>query len=269
MKFKLATLSAAIVIAASNFCIGVGSLGVLNNAQATRYCGSGNVTEISETINFARKETTSDYAMKGNVPNYSAHVDASNCANVAGAELIGYYDRFYEDLIPNYKSYVQMGTMLAYRSAGAETAEVMKALKIYMGTTDGTTFNGFHKGMKTYVEEHSLTYSTEDLGSLNLDKYKAAVESNKPVALFLGDYSFYLGATSNANGETIKSEHSSVAHVVVGCGYKIDTYYNSEGKVVATRTYLKVASGFDSYGVVYLCLDGKSTVDRATSVIIS
>lgn len=240
-----------------------------NPIEPTKYCGGSNFIDKSEVLTFARKETTSQYSMKGDVPNYSGHVDAPNCANVAGAELIGYYDRFYEDLVPNYQTYFQMGNMLFYRGVSSQISEVMIALKNYMGTNNGTTFNGFHRGMKTYVEKHNLSYFTEDLGGLDFGKYKAAVEANKPVALFLSDYSFYLGAESNDYGETIMTEYCDVAHVAVGCGYQIDTYYDNLGNKIFTRTYLKIASGFITRGITYLCLDGQSTIDRATATIIS
>lgn len=266
MKNLILTVLATITLGLSNFGI---DFDLTEKKGATRYCGGSSFVEKYENLSFARKETTSKYAMKGNVPNYNGHVDAPNCANVAGAELIGYYDRFYEELVPDYQTYIQMGNMLVYRAASAEIAEVMIALKGYMGTDKGTTFNGFQKGMKTYVEKHGRIYTIEDIGNLNFDKYKASVEANKPVALFLSDYSFYLGAASTDTGEMIKTEYSSVAHVVVGCGYQVDTYYDSLGNVLFTRTYLKIASGFDIRGLTYLCLDGQSTIDRATAVIIS
>lgn len=269
MKNSILTVLATIILGFSSLCFFVGMTQEKKIVEPTRYCGGSSFEEKYENLSFARKETTSKYTMKGDVPNYNGHVDAPNCANVAGAELIGYYDRFYEDLVPNCKTYIQMGNSVIYRAANAAIVEVMTSLRDYMGTDNGTTFNGFHRGMRTYVEKHNLSYSTEDLGHLNFDEYKTAVESNKPVALFLSDYSFYLGAVSNASGEMIKTEHSNVAHVVVGCGYQVDTYYDSLGNVIFTRSYLKIASGFATRGLTYLCLDGQSTIDRATAVIIS
>lgn len=269
MKRFILSVCAMAAVVFSNMFLSGAMIAEPNISASTRYCGGSTFVATSEKITYSRKETTSQYTMKGEVPNYNGHVDAPNCANVAGAELIGYYDRFYEELIPDYKTYVQIGTMLSYRSMSAEISTVMITLKDYMGTDKGTTFNGFHKGMKKYVEKHSRAYITEDLGNLNFEKYKAAVEANKPVALFLSDYTFYLGTEVQSDGETIESEYSNVAHVVVGCGFKVDTYYNTAGQVIATRTYLRIASGFDVRGLTYLCLDGKSTVDYATTVIIS
>lgn len=269
MKNTILTVCLTAIIGGANFCLAGSAIIPSKVDDAERYCGGSNFISVSEDIAYAKKETTEQYSIKGDVPNYNGNPDASNCANIAGAELIGYYDRFCENLIPNYKTFIQMGSMLIYRTTSAEITQVINKLNDYMGTKEGTTFNGFQKGMKTYVEEHSYTYRTEDLGNLNFDKYKAAVEANKPVALFLSDYTFYMSSQSKSGGETIEGDYCNVAHVVIGCGYKVDTYYNSNGQVITTRTYLKIASGFNLYEITYLCLDGKSTIDRATSVIIS
>ncbi|MDE7167731.1 MAG: hypothetical protein K2O28_02650 [Clostridia bacterium] len=266
MKKKiLICLVAVFSLVAANFCMGF----KLVSSDETKYCGSGGFTEQSETIYYSRKETTT-YSIKGDVPNYDRLKDSS-CANVAGTILIGYYDRLCEELVPNYKTYGQLGSAIKYRSASLEIQAVMEELHTLMGTdvgAAGTTYDGFHKGMKSYVNNHGYSYSTEDLGNLNFNKYKSAVENNKPVAVFLENYSYAVSWKDSGASEVINSHYSTAAHVVVGCGYKVDTYYNANGQVIATRTYLKVASGWFEYGITYLCLDGKSSLDRANAIII-
>ena len=267
MKKKiLICLVAVFSLVAANFCMGF----KLVSPAETRYCGSGEIIEQSETINYSRKETTS-YTMKGEVPNYNKQTTESSCANVAGTILIAYYDRFCEELIPNYKTYVKIGTAIRYRIESLETQAVMEELYTLMGTdvgSAGTSYDGFHTGMESYVNSHGYSYSTEDLGSLDFNKYKSAVENNKPVAIFLLNYSYAVGGEDSGTSEVINSHHSTVAHVVVGCGYKVDTYYNANGQVITTRTYLKVASGWFQYGITYLCLDGKSEIYKANSIVI-
>ncbi|MDE6667975.1 MAG: hypothetical protein K2K38_06480 [Clostridia bacterium] len=266
MKKKiLVCLVAVFGAVASSFCTGFKFV----SSDETKYCGGSDFTEQSETINYSRKETTT-YSTNGDVPNYDRIKDSS-CANVAGTVLIGYYDRFCEELVPNYKTYVQIGASIMYRTASLEIKAVMEELYTLMDTdvgAAGTTYDGFHKGMKSYVNNHGYSYSTEDLGNLDFNKYKSAVENNKPVAVFLENYSYAVSWKDSGTSEVIKSHYSTVAHVVVGCGYKVDTYYNANGQVIATRTYLKVASGWFEYGITYLCLDGKSSLDRANAIII-
>ena len=71
------------------------------------------------------------------------------------------------------------------------------------------------------------------------------------------------------NMDTVLSGYSMAPHVMVGCGYKIDKYYNSNGAIQDTRTYLKVASGSNIYGIGYLNINGLGQMDRAISVTIS
>lgn len=268
MKKKILTCLAAVaVLAGANLCMG---FTLADGKTDATYCGSGTTTEHSETINYATKETV-EYKIKGEVPDYYMGSEKTSCANIAGSVVIGYYDRMYEELIPNYVAYYTLGSGFFYKGMGSETQAVMDKLYTLMGTDTsgtGTTFNGFQNGMNAYVTEHGYSYSTQDLGSINLEKYKAAVESNKPVAIFLSAYSIRAGSTSDGSSETIRSVRSTVGHVVIGYGYKIDTYYNSSNQVVATRTYLRVESGLYTFGLSYLCLDGKSTIDRATAITI-
>lgn len=270
-KKTLLTLVVLGVLTASNFCA-TGALVASASSDESKYCNTGgSFVEESETITYARKDTV-EYNIATRVPNFAPHNFTTGCANVAGSIIINYYDRFCEELIPNYKSYMQLGTAIMYRSGGAEADAVTDTLYELMGTDvggAGTTFNGFQSGMNSYVTSHGYTYSTENLGTIDMNKYISAVKSNKPVALFLSNYSLKITGEDNGSVEVIKSDHSSVAHVVVGYGYKIDYYYNSANALVATRTYLRVASGHVTYGLCYLCLDGKSKVNEAVAVNIS
>ena len=249
----------------------MGSMVVPSYEGNAHYCGGGDFTEESENIAYATKKTT-EYKIKSEVPNYSAQLGSTNCANVAGAVLIGYYDRFCENLIPNYKTYIQIGSLVKYKAGSSETEAVVRSLFDYMDTgigVEGTTYDGFHKGMRTYVNAKNYTYSITEFGGFNLEKYISAVEADIPVALFLLDYSLLVNEKNTGTVETISMHHCAVPHVAIGYGYKIDTYYNSNNNVVATRTYLRVASGFVEYGLCYIGLDGKSTIENATAVKIS
>ena len=54
-------------------------------------------------------QNTEDYEIKYGLPTYYAEYGTTVCANTAGAIAIGYYDRFNENLIPNYKTYTKFG----------------------------------------------------------------------------------------------------------------------------------------------------------------
>ncbi len=272
MKKKcLLTLVVLGVLTATNFCT-TGALVASASFEDSKYCNTGGgFVEQSETIVYANK-TTEEFNISGKIPDYAPHNFTTGCANVAGSIIIGYYDRFCEELIPNYTTYMKLGSAIMYKGMSVENQAVTDSLYNLMGTDvggAGTTFNGFQSGMKSYVNSHGYSYSTEDLGAIDMGKYIAAVKNNKPVALFLSNYSLKLTGQNSNNVEIIKSDYCNVAHVVVGYGYKIDYYYNSANALIATRTYLKVASGHVTYGMAHLCLDGKSKIDEAVAVHIS
>ncbi len=237
------------------------------------YSGSGNITEISETISYASK-TENTYGIKGDLPKYSGVVGATNCANVAGGIIIGYYDRFCEDLIPKFKTYNQLGSLIIYKLGTAEISNVLDSLYTLMGTDvnqAGTTFNGFQNGMTSYANSHGYTYFTESIltsGRFDFSKYKKAVENNKPVALFLSNFSLLNQIQTNNGQDIITSDYSNVSHVIAACGYKQQIYYNSNEQQIAERIYLKVSSGFSERGICYLNINSVSKIDKAISITI-
>lgn len=247
------------------------SAGFYTKSQSElRYCGTGNKTEQSETINYSRKEVQ-EYNISGNLPVYMISADnPTGCANVAGAVVLGYYDRFCENLVPNAKTYVQLGSVIKYTTQTQAISNIIGELADLMGTNDngaGTTINGFHKGMRDYVSGKGYTYSYSSVGNLSFSLYKNAVESNMPVAIFLRSYSL-LKSMGNSDGkDIIVTEHSTIAHVVVGCGYRVDTYYNSNNSLIASRTYLKVSDGADGAALRYLAVTG-SAIENAYAINI-
>ena len=235
-----------------------------------RYCGTGNKTEQTETINYSRKEVQ-EYSISGNLPLYIMSDDnPAGCANVAGAVIIGYYDRFCENLVPNVKTYVQLGNFIRYTKQTQEISDLIGEFADLMGSNDngaGTTINGFHRGMRAYVSGKGYNYSYNSVGNLSFSSYKNAVENNKPVAIFLRNYSLLKSTGNSDEKDNIVTEHSTIAHVVVGCGYRVDTYYNSNNNVIASRTYLKVSDGADGMALQYLAVSG-SAIENAYAINI-
>ncbi len=235
--------------------------------------GSGDYTVTTETINYATKSTQS-YSFPYNAPNIYGSLDGiSNCANNAGATVITYYDRFYENLIPNFQAYTVFLGRIVYRDGAVEVSDVIRTLVSYMavdGVSQGTTFTGFQQGMERYVEEHGYTYSTTSLmswGDLDLDDYIDYVENEIPVALFLNGFTM-CGVSEGTNQDTVSNSTYVATHVEVGIGYKIHTYYNASGSVITSREYLKVASGIFDYGIGYLNISSNAGGDIVNAIAI-
>ncbi len=239
------------------------------------YCGDGTTTAVTQTVSYATKQTTS-YYIPYELPNLGGSINGvTGCANTAGGIVITYYDRFCENLIPDFQSYIQMGSMICYRSGGTEITNMILELYDLMGTDVdglGTTYTGFQTGMQQYATEKGYTYSTTNLftnGSLNMSSYQSAVQSGKPVVMFMSGFAMLGQTTTENNVDTINSHYINNTHVTVGYGYKIDNYYNASGQLIDTRRYLNVASGLVEYGLGYLNINALGTMDRAMSVNIS
>ena len=238
------------------------------------YSGTGNFVDHVVTVNYATKNTE-NYTIQYNLPDYAGKVGESSCASTAGTIILAYYDRFFENLIPDCQVYYNFGSAIVYKSSTVQTIELTATLHDLMliGTEhDGRTFTEYQQGMNAYVTSRGLTYSTTSTftnGSFDFNKYKTAVESGKPVAIFCSTYAILNGVIENDGYDTVDSAISSVAHVMAGCGYRVDTYFDESGNQIDQRIYLKISSGLATYGIGYLNINGISTMNHAIATTIS
>lgn len=245
---------------------------ILDKAKGTRFGyqgGGSSYVEQSYTISYDHK-TVTDTGIQYGLPEYSPATGTS-CANAAGAILIGYYDRFYANLIPNFQPYLMIGTTLVYRAGSSETEDLMAQLKNLMGTDDtGTTYTGFNAGLTSYVQSKGYTYTTTSLftnNTFDFNRYKTTVNGGTPVAFFFDGYA--VGATSEGSSvDTVNNAVSANTHVAIGYGYKEDVYYNANNNVIATQRFLRVSSGLALYGLCYFNLN-YGTINKAIAVTIA
>lgn len=238
------------------------------------YCGAWDFAEQYETVSYATKSVSS-YSIQYDLPNYFGPV-GTTCASTAGTIAVAYYDRFYENLIPNFQVYTPFGNRIVYKSISQAASNVANELYDLMGGErehQGTTFSEFQNGMATYVSNKGYTYSTTSVftnGSFDFEKYKTSVQNGKPVALFLNGFAFKTDLTTTDNVDTIKNDYSNTAHVVMACGYQQHQYYNTSGQEIDNRIYLKVATALTTYQIGYLNVSSALTViDHAISIEIS
>ena len=234
------------------------------------YYGGGSYTTETYTITYDHK-TSETYISQYGLPTY-VPITGTSCANAAGSIVIGYYDRFYENLIPNEVTYMTLGNNLMYKPVTAGVQDVCLDLYDLMGTNEyGTTFAGFEAGLASLVQRQGYTYSSTSVftsGSFDFNKYKTAVESGKPVALFLNNYAIYNHTTTSGNVDTISNDVSPYTHVAVACGYKCDTYFNSSNSVISTQRYLRVSSGLALYDLCYINASAYTTINNAIAITI-
>lgn len=236
--------------------------------------GTATFTNTTFTISYARK-TTVNYSIQYDLPNINGSFQNGSCAHTAGAIILVYWDRFCENIIPNFEPMSVIGPFVVYKTItteiedlGFELIELMQIGEPH----EGTTFSEFQLGMETLVERQGYTYTTTNLfsgGSFNFNNYKNSVENNIPVALFLSDFNMLDGILEGDGIDTIGNGYCPVSHVTAACGYKIDTYYDEKDNVIQTRNYIKVASGLISYGIGYLNINGVTSISKAISIQVS
>lgn len=237
------------------------------------YCGAWDFVEQYQTISYATR-SVSEYSIEYDLPNYFGPI-GTTCASTAGTVAIGYYDRFYENLIPDFQVYNRLGNRIKYKPTSENTINVSNELYNLMGAELehlGTTYSEFQDGMKAYVNSKGYTYSTTNLfswGSFDFEKYKTAVQNGKPVALFLNSFAIKLNITTNNSVDAVKSDYTNTTHVVIGCGYEQYKYYNAAGQEIDNRIYLKVATALNSYQIGYLNINGLTVINHAISIEIS
>ncbi len=241
------------------------------------YQDNGESTLSVEEFSYASK-VTSQAAMVNNT--FPAYYNTNNaltnaCANVAGANLIGFFDRYYEELIPNCTPGMPRGNNYSYYSVEMDLEErqgVIDDLYVRMGTnnpTPGTSQTGYKTGLASYASSkgRTATFASVMTGSsLDISKLHQAISSGKPVSLYLSGYN--ISQVYDYNNEvTIAKSIYTGNHIMIVYGYKIIKYYNSSNALIKSKTYLYVSTGVLQTG--YYVLNNNGTINDAESVNIS
>lgn len=222
----------------------------------------------TEYVNYTTK-TETDQFLLGAVPKYSDISDHPNtCANTAGATAIGYYDRYYDNLIPDFTAGRLIRDLYVYYGHSDAVQDVIDDLYVRMGTNttgDGTTASGFRSGLQSYIAAHgqNITYpSVVSGGAINLTTLANALDNKKIAVLFVSGYTLIPSGNFNVSSTQDKFSKSyySGAHVLIAYGYRTEKYYNASGNLFKEITLLYVATGFASDPLVYIMLDSNTTL---------
>ena len=199
----------------------------------------------------------------------------NTCANVAGANIVGFYDRYYDELIPDSTAGVVRPNGYTYYPMGVSMEQkqgVINYLYSSMGTNTvqpGTSQPDFEEGLADYVTSRSRNISYSSVmtnGVLDQTKYSAQFAAGYPVALFLSGYNVTVIMDSNGTISITQYNYTG-NHIMVAFGYEIITYYDANNNVIRSYTLMVVASGLDVKG--YYVLNEGGSVNAAEAVIIS
>jgi hypothetical protein len=193
--------------------------------------------------------------------------------------VVGFYDRWYDNLIPDYTAGLSFSNGKYYYypdSNKTATSNALTSLYSLMKTGEmgGTTSSNFKSGLNTYVKNagYSLSYSSfyNTSKSVDIQKLINAIDNNQTCIVMCSTYNFVL-SISNYPSESMQKvvkTNSTIAHMMMVYGYITYTYY-SDGEAFQSDTFLYVCSSYGSGAKGWMKLNDFLTIDEALIITVS
>lgn len=242
-----------------------------------RYSGYGEISPYAtivdtETVDFTRREVEQIETVNG-APMYVPINGLDNsCGAVAGTIIVGFYDKYYENLIPNYKTYISTGRYKG--NDGTYIPQVMADMYTLMRTNIddvGVSQNDCVNGLKQYVlnKGYSITLTNiKNSDKVNEAMLSSAINNNNPSLLFCAKTDIYNFSLST-NSETIYCTNLTTGgHIVVASGLYTIKYYNGNN-LFRIDKYIKIATGLTTQTNTFLKLDSNDWCNGAYAVVIN
>lgn len=256
-------------------CGGLSSVNAKADNSEKRYYDDTPVSPritVVERIDYTRKEEEV-YELPNLVPKYYENTLANVCGPVAGGIVVGYYDKYFENLIPNYTAYYP-ATGKYKRNDSTHIPALMQSLYTLMRTNVddvGVSEADCLNGLRSYVQGkgESLSYSSIMNSSntvLNTSAYISSIQAQKPVLLFCNTITLYTLYLSDGFDE-LAIEYTANSHIAVGYAYYVVRYYNGNTNF-RTDTYLEIATGWQIPHYGYLKISSTEWLDAGYSVTI-
>lgn len=219
------------------------------------------------TVEYAHKEVDT-YSNPYKAPTFIPSLPNA-CAVEAGGNAIVYYDRLYNELIPNYTHNYIWG-VFTYGSQNSAVTNMFTSLHSLMGTTQsGTTISGFKSGLSSYVTGKNRTAqiisATGSYYNINFNYLKAQLELEKMAVIFVDTYSItpFAGIQVYDGYDEITHNVYTGCHTMLVYGYYDINYYDANWDLVSRDTYLYVATGFAGAKLGLINIRDFCTVDDA------
>lgn len=262
-----------------------------NTANETFYCADGDDDFIyggeGETADATYEIEFDYYEIVEDVSYYSApsfgNSDSSitnSCAPAAGTNVVVFYDRWYENLVPHYIPGILLGSgyYFYYPDGMDSTTQTVLATLYHLMDTNvgsgGTSQSQFLNGLSEYVDNagYDLSYTSFYKGTktVDLDALKDAINQNKVGIVFCSKYNFVYDILHpvGENYMRIIKEDANIGHMMMVYGYKTIAYYKNDINF-RTDTFLYVSSGYSTSDQGYMELDSYLNIDDALIMTIS
>ncbi|MDE7395982.1 MAG: hypothetical protein K2M95_07705 [Clostridiales bacterium] len=232
------------------------------------------ITTGTESFYFENQTINEHRIAKQHPAYYPVGENITNaCVPAAGANVIGYWTRFYPELVPGFTPGTIIFGQYIYREWTTEAGQLVATLYYKMGTNvvaPGTTIQEFRSGMNAYVAQQgrSISYaSCMSNGNFNYTLAKQKMENGIPLVLFVDGFridQFF----DTENKMTLDYMTANAAHAITGFGYHEITYTLSGGSV-RNDYYIKVATGLGRQPTGYYNINYNTTVDECYAITIS
>ncbi len=201
---------------------------------------------VTRTITYSSRVYGDHYEIPCNMPSYVSSA-ASSCVVSAGGKAIVYYDRFWDNLVPNYHC-TMFGSIVKYGQQTQAVTDMFDELYERMGTdSEGTTVTGFKNGMNSYISSKGYTPNlqrmTGSYRNIDYEALKAHINQDKVAVIFLNGYNVVskTAVPGEITGtDNITYNRYSGLHAMIVSGYKEYYYYDAQGALIQRDTYLSV-----------------------------
>lgn len=240
------------------------------NIYTHRYCGSGGELQMNETtVSFVSK-SNNNYSLAKRVPSYATKKFDNPCVSIASANIIAYFDRYKENLIPDYTPGKGIGNLYLYNKQNITIENLIGQIYGILNpgkTSGGNTIAEFKWGMDRYCRDHGYNVVFENCPTV--DYYNNAKDiflEGKPLVMFMDRIEFCL-FSETSNKDTIKTYNCDIKHAMCGFGYK-EIEYILQDNSIETERYLLVATGIDQYPLAYFNVNSIITIHDIYAVDI-
>lgn len=242
--------------------------------EEVRYTESNIIYSDSTIENvYYKSRTQLEYNITpGMAPTYIATGEYTNaCGAIAGANTIGFFDKYVEDLIPGWQSYFPANGRYKPDDKVYIPAVIAELYTLMRTNVDdvGVSETDFLNGLQEFVElrDKNITYtSLYNNGTVNYAGCKASIDAGKPILVFMDPT--YMVAISQENGyDYITGLPLNSAHIALIYGYEKIQYVLTDN-TVRTDTYLIMSTGQISPRVSYLDITTSVDINDAKGVNI-
>lgn len=260
--------------------------------------GGASGVEDKETITYERKEIVS-FILDGGIPQYYNENNSiyNACANVAGAEVVGFYDKYYDNFIPDFTTGAYYnGKYIYYSQVGSDQVQnVINNLYTLMGTNTvnpGTSVTQFASGLGSYVSDKGKTASFTSVKSgdnVDVSKLDTQLRGGYPVAFFCSTYNIITRIDDTSTSTTLNKFNYGDNHIMLSSGYKTYKFFKTEVTKIwkplwynpfnyeyvytevnfRTDTYIVVSTGWSSIEFAYVKLYDDIVVDSAYAIKVN